>query len=146
MIPHKLLLFSVGYDVECDFEHVKTSNKIVTKFHHIDHGRIISEDIKSTFNYSIEQYKYSGYYSYDEKNRYFLKHEHMYSVDGALKQIRNGTCYQTVDQLCQPWVQRLNESDKLQEARQTLSSPIHNCHCRRYQHTFTPNLSGMTNR
>ena len=135
--------------MECDFEHVKTRNKILTKFHHIDHGRIISEDIKSTFDYSIEQYRYTYSNSFDsseERNRYFLKREYMHSVDGALKQIRNGTCYQTVDQLCQPWVQRLYDSDKFQKAGQTPSSPTHDCHCRRYQHVFTSNLSGMANR
>ena len=108
-----------GIEVECDFGQVITNHKVITRFHNIDYGRFVSNAGKSSFSYSV--------------------------TNVILKQILNGTCYQSVDQLCQPWVQPLYEIDKLHELRQNTSSPIHACHCLRYRHLLTSNLTLSTN-
>ena len=98
---------SEGSEIECDFGDVFKSNRIVTKFHNIDFGRIMSHGTKNVFTYEI--------------------------MDVLASHIQNNSCHQNVDQLCQPWVQRLYEIDKQHQPKVNSSMPYHVCQCLRYQ-------------
>ena len=108
-----------GGEVECDFSRVMTDNKIITRFHDIDHDRIIKTDAKSSFFYPDK--------------------------DALHRLIQNESCYQTFHQLCQPWAHRLYEIDKKHEQQWKAKSYIHACHCLQYHHLLTINQTTTSN-
>ena len=72
--------------MECNFDEITTTGKIVTKYHSID---------------------ISG------KNTKLMKMNVVYGTLSVLGILSNhSTCYQSYDQLCQPWFQELYHVDK----------------------------------
>ena len=105
--------------MECNFTQVATNNQIITKFHNIDHDRIVTQHIKSDFRYSFDGFSY--------------------------RPDQNETCHQSVDQLCHSWVQRLYDIDKGEEERNMFES-IHACQCLRYRHALNSGHSDVNTR
>ena len=116
----KFNFFLVGTSVLCEFP-LQRNQTIITKFYNIDHGR-------SLIGNDIIQLTYSSY-------------------DSLLKVMKDNRCFQTIDQLCQPWVQLLYDMDTSVNKDPTSAdwSPdyIHICMCLRYK-TFI-NFGGAGN-
>ena len=67
-------------EVECDFDQLLTNNMVITRYHRIDHGRYLYGYFGDVFSYQ------------DEAN---------------LPDLYNSNyCYQSVEQMCQPWIQK----------------------------------------
>ena len=111
-----LLYFADGSFIECDFgPSLSTTNRsIVTKFHNIDHDRFVSNSYIGVFSYT----------NYETINRILES---------------NIECYQDVDQLCQPWVQKLYEIDKQHQDFNKTGFMLHACECVRYRTKMTYN-------
>ena len=97
------------WEIECDFSHVKPNRTIVTKLHNFDYERTISNTKRSMFTYPYES--------------------------ALMKLTQNSTCFQTIDQLCQPWVHRLYEIDRSQIPDDDPLVKRHACRCLRYNST-----------
>ena len=109
-----------GIEVECDFGEVVKTQKVITRFHNIDYERFVSSAGTSYFSYSVET--------------------------DVLRQILNGSCYQSVVQLCQRWLHPLYEIDKQFELQTNSSLAIHACHCLRYLQQVAANLMHQNDR
>ena len=98
-----LKLISDDEEMECNFDNIETSGEIITKYHNID---------------------FLGVEGKRSDSRLDLQY-------GSLSALRFLTssyrCYQSVDQLCQPWIQELYEIDNsLKDDQRQL------CQCIRY--------------
>ena len=115
------LHFTDGIEAECDFETLRENQKIIVRFYNID--PVWSPD--------------GIYFRYPDGN-------------GLQMLINNSTCYQTVDQLCQPWIQLLYDMDdsivKDQESPDWSWDYIHACMCLRYNVSVNSNISTFTDR
>ena len=96
------IIITDGVEMECNFEEIYTSGNILTKYHSID----VDPDREATF-ISL---------SYGS-----------WSVLDIL--LRGSTCFQTFDQLCQPWIQDLYDLD-------INETTIKNSHCRCLRITY----------
>ena len=67
------------------------------------------------------------------------------AVDALIRQLQTDICHVTVDQLCQPWVQRLFEIDRDNDARPYDSILIHACHCLRYRQILSSSITQLDN-
>ena len=112
-IPECYFYFVDDSYVECDFSHVLPYRSIVTKFHNIDHERVISGDHIGVFTYTKEE--------------------------SLLSILESNVCYQDVDQLCQPWVHKLYEIDRQNVGPNKTGSIFHVCQCVRYRTRLAPN-------
>ena len=82
-----------------------SQKKIIATFHDIDYGRIVHTSATNNFSYNYE---------------------------AAIQSlIASGTCLQTVDQLCQTWVQKLYEIDQQYQSTENSTTYLHACHCLR---------------
>ena len=117
-----VFLISGGIDVDCDFGNIKADKRILSKFHHTDHERLLSR--VSTFSYT--------------------------SQDSLRRLINDNYCYQDVDQLCHSWVEELYKWDtsisKLPNASDWNWSRIHPCFCIRYSARLSNHQAGINNR
>ena len=109
-----------GNEVECNFENHQNNGTLETKFHNIDHGSSLTRNADRLFSYANE--------------------------DGLLKLINGSQCHQSVDQICQPWVQLLYELDDSIVKDSSLPGwtwdHIHTCTCLRYN---TPLINSTSN-
>ena len=96
--------------MECDFSEISKTGKIVTKYHSID--------IEGPLRYS----------------NYFLLSYGSRSVIGILK--NESTCYQIIDELCQPWIQEIYDVDVHQDEEKKNSR----CRCLRFNGTLDHTL------
>ena len=116
--------FIDGNDVECDFENVSSHQRIISKFHNIDYERLITGSAKIAFSYT--------------------------NKDGLHNLINNSVCYQSIDQLCQPWLQLLYDTDdsiaKDPNSEEWSGDHIHACMCLRYNRQLTPNTTEANRR
>ena len=107
--------------MECDFKTLLKQKEIVTKIHDIDP---VGHPIGISFEYS------------DKKGL-----EHM---------IETGRCYQTIEQLCQPWLHLLyTMDDSGVQAKNSVNWSwyhIHPCICLRYNITLHTNSFNTTDR
>ena len=113
--------FADGIAAECDFETLRKNQKISVTFHDIN--PVWSPD--------------GIYFRYPDENGLHLL-------------IYNSTCHQTVDQLCQPWVQLLYDTDdsivKDQNSPYWSWNHIHACTCLRYNVSLNSNILSSTYR
>lgn len=102
-----------GEDMECDFSELSTTGMLITRYHNID------------------------FMDGDRKRSYGFTNADIYPQYGsefALKALHSANrCYQSVDQLCQPWIQEIYDTDK---NNSVLTS---RCRCLRWIHDFTIN-------
>ena len=80
--------FLDGESMECIFDEITTTGKVITRYHSID----FLNDKGKRHNGTIQ-------FHYGSKNVISVLDEKY-------------RCYQSVDQLCQPWVQELYDIDK----------------------------------
>ena len=92
-----------GGTLECNFDEIHTTGKVITKYHDID---FLNDKGK----------RGSG--------AIYLQYGSLAVIDILHEQY---SCYQSVDQLCQPWVQELYEID----INGTGGANSY-CHCMRY--------------
>ena len=100
--------------MECDFSEISTTGILITKYHNIDY---MDGDRKRGYGFSnVNIYP-------------------QYGSESALKALHSSNiCYQSVDQLCQPWIQEIYDTDK------NNSTPLTSrCRCLRWIHDFTIN-------
>ena len=88
--------------MECDFQDIQSTDVVVTRYFKMDIGRFVSETVRATFDYDGEQAHLQELY-------------------------RNNQCYQSVQQLCQPWIQLTYEME-----RKINVTTDHRCQCLRY--------------
>ena len=105
--------FADGSYTECNFGPVRANKSIVTKFRNIDHDRFVSDAHIGVFTYTNE--------------------ETLFSI------LDSNVCYQDVDQLCQPWVQKLYEIDRQHTDLNNTGTIFHACQCVRYRTVMTYN-------
>ena len=94
--------------MECNFDEISTTGKILTKYHNID---FLDEGGKRGYNYYITQIPGSA------------------SVLSLL--LATYDCYQAIDQLCQPWLQEMYDIDSNGPSKQ-----VKRCQCLRWTTTF----------
>ena len=111
-----------GIDVDCDFGNIQVDKRILSKFHHTDHERLLSR--VSMFSYT--------------------------SQDSLRRLINDNDCYQDLDQLCLSWVEELYKWDtsisKLPNASDWNWSRIHPCFCIRHSARLSNHQAGTNNR
>ena len=93
--------------MECNFDEIETRGKIITKYHSID--------FEDNFKESQQEQRFVSYGSTQ-----------------VLVKLKEGSaCYQSIDQLCQPWIQDIYDLE-------TAGAPGHisKCHCLRYNKTL----------
>ena len=110
LIHHATNLFVIrsdGVEMDCDFQHIDSNSTVITRYSKIDYGRFISGAVGATFIYLGDS-------------------------DNLLDLYTENRCYQSIDQLCQPWLQ-------LQYAmyRSAAGSLGHRCQCLRYNRSIT---------
>ena len=93
--------------MECDFQAIGTSGTVVTRSFKIDFGRFISETVRARFSYEGESSSLHELY-------------------------KNNQCFQSVEQLCQPWIQLTYEMERSLDG-----TDHHRCKCLRYLQTIT---------
>ena len=92
--------------MECDFESIEANNTVITRYYKIDHGRFVSGAVGSTLTYQ--------------------------DTGGLIDMYNENKCYQSIDQLCQPWIQIQFDIDKT-----ITGASNHRCRCVRYIETLT---------
>ena len=121
---HLFIIRTDGLVAECDFDSLRWNGSIVTRFHNIDVERSFTGVADMSFKYNSEE--------------------------GLQKLMHDGKCYQSLDQLCQPWVQLLYDSDDsiVKDPGSTLWSwdHIHACTCLRYRTPLSTNFSASIRR
>ena len=88
--------------MECDFENIDSTNNIITRYSKIDHGLFITgaEGVGLSYRGSFED---------------------------IIDLYRDNNCHQTIDQLCQPWIQLQYDMDQ-----NAAGSANDRCKCLRY--------------
>ena len=111
-----------GNDVQCDFESRLNESLLVTTFYNIDHGRSPTKSSDIVFSYP--------------------------NMAGLQKLIGESMCYQSVEQLCQPWIQLLYELDESIVKESKLPGwkwdHIHACTCFKYHVPLVPVVDNTT--
>ena len=90
--------------MECVFDEVESTGKLITKYHNID---FLSVGGKREYN--ILELRYGSWEAFDILRKQY-------------------SCYQTVDELCQPWMQELFNVDNSEPGTQNDM-----CNCLRHK-------------
>ena len=98
-----------GEEMECNFDEINTTGRIVSKYHNID---FLDYGGKRGYQTHISQIPRSA------------------SVLPLL--LEKYDCYQTIDQLCQPWLQEMYDIDRNGPSKQ-----VKRCQCLRWKKTFS---------
>ena len=108
--------FADGAEVKCDFSKVLTTQTVSTTFYDFDFGRTFSHFESSKFQYA---------------------HEHV-----LIDLLNASDCYQTIEQRCQPWVERLYNIDhripKYPVSSEWSWSSVHPCFCLKFVLSLSP--------
>ena len=122
--PRFCFIFTDGLNAECDFDSLREKKYIVTKFHNFDIERSLTGVADMSFKYD--------------------------DLHGLKALIEEGKCFQTLDQLCQPWIQLLFDFDdniiKDQTSADWSWDHIHSCTCLRYRTPLSGNFTSSIHR
>ena len=122
--PCFCFIFTDGLNAECDFDSLREKKFIVTKFHNFDIERSLTGVADMSFKYD--------------------------DLNGLKALIEESKCFQTLDQLCQPWIQLLFDFDdniiKDQTSADWSWDHIHSCTCLTYRTRLSGNFTSSIHR
>ena len=122
--PRFCFVFTDGLQAECDFDSLREKGLIVTKFHNFDIEQSLTGVADMSFKYN--------------------------HINGLKALIEESKCFQSLDQLCQPWIQLLYDFDEDIVKDQTSTDwswdYIHVCTCLKYITPLSANFSSSIHR